>query len=447
MIKKKILTLSLVLVMSLTSVLSSLSVSSAHLSQSSVIASGRPESHLIEGIPYVSQETSFDCAYASFTMLLNSFEDINATLQDVFYYMGVGYSLLYPNIRFKRIPGGGAHISQQFEDIAFLTGLYGLSYEYWEAPASLSDNDCWDSYWIRVKQNISNGTPVISGVNAYSLSSLNKIFSFSVFDWILNKLPPSGHAVVIVGYNESNGTVCYHDPQMGYICYPEYGTYTWMNITEFRQAVEDMKDETGYGILTFKRVTNPLSKEEAYNRSHERNIEKLKGNLSAYDENFIDLYDISDLGINASKLFREQLGRGVNNRIKTSITYKIQGKTGILYRLMKRFLPHLAILINLPPYTFEKFYQNPFETIAIQRKYMARYLLNNIDINNSCAYEAMLFEREAENWEKLASCYSVFMKKGIFLSFPRAIFIVNRMNKIMDKIITIEEAIIQGSGS
>ena len=55
------------------------------------------ERHIIDNVPYVSQETGFYCAYACYTMLLNSFEDIDTTLQEVVYYSGVGYSLIYPS--------------------------------------------------------------------------------------------------------------------------------------------------------------------------------------------------------------------------------------------------------------------------------------------------------------------------------------------------------------
>ena len=73
---------------------------------------------------------------------------------------------------------------------------------------------------------------------------------------------------------------------------------------------------------------------------------------------------------------------------------------------------------------------------------MADYLNENSELSSICEYEALLFENEAKYWNKLSSLYSVFMKRGITLSFPRSIFVIYRMNNVMDKIIEIEDVLL-----
>lgn len=108
----------IILIVGIMIILSSYNVSSISfntpLNKSNDHTNKAPESHIINDVPYVSQETSFYCAYACYTMLLNSFEGINTTLQDVVYYSGVGYSLIYPSFLEARMPLAGTISSQSY---------------------------------------------------------------------------------------------------------------------------------------------------------------------------------------------------------------------------------------------------------------------------------------------------------------------------------------------
>lgn len=425
----------------ITSITSGASISSeATIKNSSFSSSGIPDNYVIEGVPYISQETSFFCAYACFTMLLNNFKDINVSLDDVLYYTGVGYSLIYPNFDLERMPSGGTLLCQSFKDIDFLTSLFGLSYDWWVPDASLSsDEKCWQDYQLRVEENVSNDIPVMTSVDPFKLSSFRKIADLPNSLWDL--MPPSGHGVVIVGYNNSNGTICYNDPAAALFGHPEYGTYAWMNLSEFREAVNDTMG-TKYVIVTFKKVSEPPTNEEAFNKSHVRNIEKLRGNTSLFDDYFVNLSKDSGFGIFASKLLENDFEKGLKNRIKTIVVYELRGELGIKYRLLKNIAPIIAVLFKLPSNAAEKFTIDEYRRIAIEKNYTAKFLYGNSNISNICRYESMLFERESMYWNELSSCYSIFMSKGIFLSLPRALLIANRMNYSISKIIEIQDALI-----
>jgi len=439
--KIKILSIFISLTLLTVSILSGNIVTASKIKKSDNIISETPYSYIIEGVPYIGQETSFFCAYASFTMLINSFNHINTSLQDVVYYSGMGYSLTYPDFMKKRMSISGVYSSQSPGDIKFLTGLFGLSPKSWNPiDGSIPEDKYWQEYWIRVKENISSNVPVLTSVNPFKLSSFRSILNLPDLFWDI--FQSGGHAIVIVGYNESNSSVCYHDPALALFGLPEYGKYAWMNLADFNEAVLTTEG-LQYAVLTFEQTSDPLSKKDAFNKSHLRNLEKIKGNTSAYSEYFVNLTNGSEYGINGLKLMQKHYEIGFENRFKTILFYKNEGKLGIFYRSIKSFAPIVAKILNLPPDIGEKFFINNFEVISIEKCWMAGFLKNNTELSNVCEYEAMLFENEARLWDELSSLYSVFQKRGITLSLPRAFFVINQMSGTVDKIIEIEEAISQ----
>ena len=152
-----------------------------------------------------------------------------------------------------------------------------------------------------------------------------------------------------------------------------------------------------------------------------------------------------ELGINASRALREHFDAGIENRFKTIFSYKLKGiMKGIRGKIMRKILLLSASILNIPENLTQETAQNSFKLIESEKRYMAKYLRENSDINNFIEAEAILFEKEAENWGKLYSYYSQIAKRGIFISFPRAVLLINKMADTLDEIIAIEEAIIAG---
>lgn len=314
----------------ITSITSGASISSeATIKNSSFSSSGIPDNYVIEGVPYVSQETNLFCGYAGFTMLLNYQADVNTTLDEVLYLAGIGYSLLYPIPSEDRLPMIATLLCQS-ED--YITSYFGYTTETWNADIhNLSLDVCWNEYWSKVKENISKNNPLITTVNPFRLSSLRNLVDFKISERLIDIIPPSGHAIVLVGYNESNQTICYMDPVAGYFGHPELGTYAWMNLKVFRKSLEDINKTIGFPfrITKIKKLGSlGLSKQERFEKAHKINIERLKGNNSAYIENDLKIlskiFGFSDykLGINATEIFNKNFDKGSNNRIKTIQVFK-----------------------------------------------------------------------------------------------------------------------------
>jgi len=436
MMLKRFLVLFLILII-LSSNVSAVSILYDDNSDSNVIHSQAVlEKHIIKDVPYVEQETNFFCDYACKTMIFN-YLGLNTTLDEVLFYSGCAYSLLYPNVFSKYMPTGGYLLCQ---DTDFIASLFGLGSNQWYIITAEHD-DCWSEYWPRVKENISAGHPVLTSVDPFSLSSVRKQFDFGSKLWDL--IPPGGHGVVIVGFNESNQSVCFNDPSTG--CFGNYndGVYAWMKIDDFKEAVRRTTAKI-HLITTFKKISEPSEEKQAFNAAHDRNIECLKGNLSAHSQNIIDsknVYDF-DLGINSLRRFKNECNQGLLHIRRIMKAYKGRSLNQLI---LTNALKIISVFYNMPSSFDEMLTQNEFERIAIEKEYVASYLQNNSHISDSCLFDADLFIQEAEKWMELSELYSTFMGKGLRNNLYFTKKTLEKITNTLDEIIKLEEKIIEGS--
>ncbi len=157
------------------------------------------------------------------------------------------------------------------------------------------------------------------------------------------------------------------------------------------------------------------------------------------------------LGINVLKRLRIEFEKGMDHCIKTFYTYKLNNRMSIIYSLMDYLYSHYSELFPFHPDMLFLELNDAYEDIVIEKKYIVEYLkeikdlLTDDNLSEICKQEVVLFERELENWTKLADYYSEFRKRGVFMLLPRAIMLINKMALAMDNIISIEESIIAGS--
>jgi hypothetical protein len=214
-------------------------------------------------------------------------------------------------------------------------------------------------------------------------------------------------------------------------------------------------------IKVFKQVVEPLSKEEMFRLAHNRSIKRLRGDFESYitewdyeiyPEFFEEDYSYAYFGINGSIKLKEHLSKGVDNRTKTIMTYKKQGKLGInqtiknLLSLIYKKFYHKKSVLDFVILEFTNYYDFVWQNKQYVVFYLeeAKNIFDDENITNLAQYEIDLFEREIENWSKLGKCYSKFLEKGIFMSLPRANMLMNEMEALTENIIAIEQAIISG---
>ena len=386
---------------------------------------GNTENHLIKGVPYVGQETYYYCAYATPTMIFQYY-GINTTLHEVLYYSGIGSSLLY----LKSILSVPQHVfwssvllSQSYSENSFLSTLYGLSFNYWIADQNIFEqNDSWQQYWSYVKENISQDIPVITGVDTYSIPHLRDHFN-----------PPDntthgGHAILLIGYNETNGTVCYNDPAPALWDDAVNGTYVYISQDILRSAVENTTG-TKYYIGTYQNDSDssPLTIEKRLEKVHERNILKMKGDNSVYPD--LGLLTSYYLGVKGLKMFRRDLRIGITHRMTT-------------VRIYAKLISDPTVLPSL------------FDTIATEQLNASQYLLsikdslNDDNLKTLCDHDASLFIKESNSWKQMALLASDLNALGkthrllgtLLLSIP----ITLKMKKTLNEIISFENTIISG---
>ncbi len=456
-LKRTIAGVFVIYILCITSILPGISATTSFLNTSHDTTSNIPESHLIEGVPYVGQTGPY-CVFASFTSVFK-YHGIDTSENEVLFVTGAGHSLAYPGhyrispiFKFKkniinRVPEPGYQLSMETD---FICSLYGLSFEKWSPglDSKLSTSEKWNQYWQRVKQNITNDIPVITAAHpGYLISfrrTINEITDISEKLFDLLCIIPSSHAIVILGFNESNQTVCFHDPDVALFGHPEYGNYVWMNLTNFSKAVEK---GFAYPIWTFRRISDPKQKEDIFLEAHQRNIQRMIGNGSAYGKGLLYSDPASKfkgvLGIKALKELKRCFQPGFQYRFLTMYQYRANGVRGhFLKRAIERLLPEA-----LAEYYSEMGIQyviegGQYHQIILDKQHVSQVLWNFSYLSPSIYREAELFDMDAENWTKLWEIYSQFIERGLIMTKIRGLLIIKDMEKILDNIIEIEKEII-----
>ena len=401
-----------------------------------------PESYLIEDVPYIYQEGGFFCFYASEAMIFK-YLGINTSLREILYLKGLGHSIVYPSWYNTKIPIAvdGAHLGYYIEDEYYISELYGLNFSYWPTNTTDYYEGMYEEYLFYAKQNLSKNLPLMVFVDVYQLPFVKEKYNLPDF---LYKSFKGSHCIVLVGYNESNNTVCVQDPAGNDYGDETCGVYEWIDVDDFKVAVLGHSD----GFPNFYRyapVSEPLPKNEIFEIAYERNIDRLKGNTSSFNATLVEALGNESFfyGINATKKLKEAYSTGMYNRILTMSLYELYGKFGIRYRIYE-ILRSLEFLPKAWRDRFNIYHWNGFTYTIECKMFAADFLRDNLDLSPKCEYELALLEQEAQNWSKINCYFNIFQKQGILMSRLKALYLMSHMEDIMENIVSIEESIISG---
>ena len=396
-----------------------------HSNLSETSKSNIPNNYLIEGVPYIAQTQGYFCGYSCRAMILNHL-GFETTLEDILFYDGLGYTHFYQY--HEKLPEEG-----RYSDLNHVINLFGIEQNW-----SYLDPSNWDIYFNNLKENISNDMPVITRVDPFSMPSLRNQFKVNDFLWE-KMFPPSRHLIVIIGYNEENHSICYNDPNAGFYGEGSYGDHAWIDIEEYKKAV--LTNSNGNILYsTIKVIKNPVTKQDRFEFTFKQNIVKLQGEYSEYHH-----FTHRPHGIIASKKMKNDLFEGENNRSETIEMYKKYGDTGFNFTFIELLHKLYSILTPKTPSVFDIYiigYENHFESIANEKQIIAYYLEKSNIYQELCKNQSNLLREESELWEQMSNYYKIFLKKGIRISDLRAGFILQGMEKTINKIIQIEQRII-----
>jgi len=430
MLKAKFISLLIVLILNSASIILLNPVSSENINLSNKYNNIYDDSqHIIQGVPYVHQRNMY-CHFASITMICQYY-GINTTQDEVSHICGVGYSTAsLPKIIDRPFIGppynsqawAGFEVSHGDDDLRFLSILYGLTYKCHQPKTS-------EEYWHITKQYLKNDIPIITWLDASVIPDYN--LSTNIFTMLI-----CGHSIVIVGFNESNSTVCFNNPGLG----EENGSYQFLDLNTFLKGVSFViLDNNNYPlrntIKVFEKIDKPLPRDIAYKLVHQRNIERIKGNPQAYDQ----------------KLIQENFHKtGVNSIKSIKTTFKP-------INFLINYIPKIPIykVFNLIVKTLSNIpYDYPFTDIILsfrwiynEKQIISQYLFENKNISPICENDAILLELESKYWANITSLTENLnnivknncgLLKIFFLSKP----ILEEIIETFDHIVLIEELII-----
>ena len=406
------------------------------LSQSTFLADSSKSfdnGHIIKGVPYISMETGRECELSSIAMLVN-YLGKNYSLHELFYLIGAGHTISYTpprkssNIISKCSPPTLWMGSTQCfweEDWYFISNLLGMRCNISYIENYTDKETAWNQYWTRVKGYIKQDLPVYTQINMSKLSYYQHKEGFpSKYNMC--------HAIVIVGYNESNGTICYNDGEPGFEGHPKKGFYVYENISNFHDAVITA-DESKYIIykksfctITLENVSKGIPKSTACEIAYIRNIAKMKGLRFAYDHLFLPDRKV---GIEALKSFK--------NDMKTwKMIFKIP-----IWKIMNKVSIRISGESNFPFDVSLEF----LKIISQEKKFASETMIKNCR-DSRILLSAYKLENESKKWDELFNIDKQFvemiLKEGTCGAMMHVIPLLVQMNKILDEIVDIENEIL-----
>lgn len=384
------------------------------------------DEHVIQDVPYFPQTEGYFCYYSCIAMILD-FYGLNTSLNEILFLDGLGYSHYYQEI--ERLPEEG-----RYSDISHVFQLFGVEQQRWTLEHDQNSDDNWNHYLMRVTENISNNRPVITSANPFSLPSLRSQFKIS--DKLWNALfLPGFHIILLIGYNLTNNTICYQDPNAGFYGENQYGEYAWMPLDEFRKCTEQVV-WGNYYVSTLIETSPGLPPQQRFEQTILLNKQKLNGTYAPY--NFSH-------GIEVTTQLIDDYSPGINNSTDTIKNYKKDGTKGFIYSFRELLQKILDIIRPGKPNLMSIFMigeDNPFEEIAKEKIHVSHYLQNSTFYQNLCINQSSLLNQEADIWLHLGQLYKNFLRKGYFISTNKATEIIQAMKISTESILHIEKRIV-----
>ncbi len=370
------------------------------------------EGHIIDNVPFVGQENSIFCSYACQTMIIKYYNR-NVNLDDFVFNSGVSYSLGYAKDYFNYFPTCGTFLSQWPLDRNFVANLYGLEFETW-FPTDLSNStsEIWNTYWEKIKSYLKNDIPVSTSVDLVSLPAFRELINNQL--WINAKKIPNfswslvstAHEIVIVGFDEGKKLIYYNDPVSLNLGNVDNGIYASAPLDVFARSVANAKVGNffpNFIINTYKEKKPASSDEIIFRKSHDRNIQKLRGNPLFYDEKWRKY----PLGINAlNEIIKnfENMNKEKNKELIS--TYKLDS-------VKKAFMKKISSIFTKKSgsqYLIDSFI-NIYDIFSTEKKHAYDYLKNKSINSKELQNEIDLFGKEMEKWQEISKFYSRFYKE------------------------------------
>jgi hypothetical protein len=413
------------------------------------------ESHVIQDVPIVGQDIRFYCTIASLTMILNYY-GFNLTKYEVFYLTGGGFSLIWRESNYLKI-----HPSYECafrpSNYDFVASILNLTFQPFYADLTLDEDEVWDQVWTCILENISRDQAVEVNLDTAILSANQFGIKIPISIWKNIPLFVS-HSIIVVGYNQSNQSICYHDP--GYSIYGDEkkGAYLWTSVDVFKTAFERFFIPTGhrstYRIKSFEKPLNiSYDKELIIEQAYQRNIKRLQGEFHYYASyvdhpDWVNINKNDNCGLDALYRLKAVYGGNLQTQLYTLSKYKRMVRLGLTNTFFYNFDKFLQRFLEIDfSYTFDLYlpvpgYKNNYKFIAEEKQMISEVLLNYAYLSPIYENCSELLQNESELWFKIADYHRTLLNKGRFITIPRALHIFNQISSTLDEIIQIQQEIV-----
>ncbi len=266
---------------------------------------------LIKDIPYFWQEINGFCYWTAITMAMHKV-GVPIDLYTFFAVSGIGFSNAYVRVNDTMMMLPGALFRQQ-EQLLPLCEFYGLSHELYInqnanwTPFAIAT---WSSWGVNItgisgqseafdilRKTIDDGFPVILWTDPYYLPAEDYDIARNLGIRQNDSAPEVGHAVLAIGYDDTDGTVQVMDPGVGSFGsnfgYPDDGRW---NYSVDYTMLNDAWGAIGYGATILKPGNGTIQDFESRLGNHV--VNRLLGNYTSYLPETEELSFIS-LGENA----------------------------------------------------------------------------------------------------------------------------------------------------
>ncbi|MHA2193484.1 MAG: C39 family peptidase, partial [Candidatus Thorarchaeota archaeon] len=274
---------------------------------------------LIEDVPYYWQEINGFCYWTTIAMALHAV-GVPIDLHTFFAVSGIGFSNAYVRVNDSMMMLPGAFFRQQAQLLPFCE-LYGLTHElhvdqnsnwtplaieYWsEWGVNITGMNGQSDAFDLLKNTIDAGFPAILWTDPYYLPAEDYDIVRELGIRQNTSAPEVGHAVLAVGYDDTDSTVQVMDPGVGAFG-PNFG-YPYDGrgyYTVDYSMLNDAWRALGYGITILKPGNGSIQDFES--RLGEHVVNRLLGNSTSYLPE-IEALDYVSLGENAFRSLRHDM--------------------------------------------------------------------------------------------------------------------------------------------
>jgi len=285
--------------------MASMPVETDKIAQVNIQENNQILSEQVDDVPYVWQEVNGFCLPSAMSMVFQSMGR-DLSLYDILASSGAGFSMVSISVdeAMGFFPGV---MVRQMQWLQFFNEIQGIEMEFyldsgtpygWNVKQILSSfgfnfTDFAESTQLTpfevMRDTIDSGYPLTINADTFYLPPVD-------WDIVRNYIGPLqpggvGHAIVIVGYNDTSQTVRIHDPGVGllepYVGYPDDGRWNYtMSYTMFNNTWRS----AGYVTFRFANGSGPVSDFEDQLSSYIS--QRLIGNRTSYfkgSENFFYL--------------------------------------------------------------------------------------------------------------------------------------------------------------